>query len=74
MAASKTDSLVKGALAGLAFATTVAAVSVAYAALTSLATVATVGSGDQVSSSEWNKIVSNFAIIDAKLAAVVPTG
>lgn len=47
--------------------------SVAYAALNYLAPVNTATSGSGVSATEWNKMVSNFTTVDAKLEAVVPT-
>ncbi len=57
-------------LSGIAFFSTVAVLSVGYAAYSALQTVGTASSGSQILSTEWNKMVSNFASTDSQLSEV----
>ncbi len=42
--------------------------SVAYAAYVSVGPMATASAGTQLSSSEWNKVVSNVTLLDSQLS------
>lgn len=55
---------------GAAFGAGILGISAVYAGWTFLSQVGTASNGSQLSSTEWNKMVSNFSTIDAQIAAL----